>query len=309
MSDLWSTSKEFIKGFIAGQIILICFMFFLIKFFLFQNPSKNVSTKRRRKIFEVTKTHSPQNQALNILSKIRYDPNSTGAETCEWLNVLIAQAIAKYRNDSGFLNRIIRVLDEEINGSKKPNFLSPITITEFSLGEDFPMLKSSCIRFVENSINLRAEIRFEFHDQITLGIETQVLVNWPKIMMAALPVALSVTLTKFSGTISIEFINSKDSPASFISISILEEDLNLEFDCKSMLGNRTKVKDLPKLTQLIINRLRKSFFELIVFPNSKKFNVPSFWPDAEENFLELNLEQEDELENLIDENLENKKLL
>jgi hypothetical protein len=47
---------------------------------------------------------------------------------------------------------------------------------------------------------------FSFKDQITLGIDTSVLVNWPKPGMASLPVSLSVSITEFSGTVRILFM-------------------------------------------------------------------------------------------------------
>lgn len=47
----------------------------------------------------------------------------------------------------------------------------------------------------------RAEIDFEYNDQITLGIETQIILNWPKQAFAALPVYLILSVVRFSGTV------------------------------------------------------------------------------------------------------------
>ncbi|KAJ3083528.1 hypothetical protein HK102_001027, partial [Quaeritorhiza haematococci] len=72
-------SKEFMKGFIAGQIILCILFFFLLKVFLLRNGEETrieIAKKRReRKLFE-------------------------------------PKAIAKYRNDPGFNHRVVRILDE-----------------------------------------------------------------------------------------------------------------------------------------------------------------------------------------------------
>ena len=48
----------------------------------------------------------------------------------------------------------------------------------------------------------RAEIDFEYNDQITLGMETQLILNWPKQAFAALPVSLLLSVVRFSGTVS-----------------------------------------------------------------------------------------------------------
>lgn len=49
------------------------------------------------------------------------------------------------------------------------------------------------------------------------------------------------------------------------------EDFHLEIGVGSLLGHRTKVKDLPKLTTLIASALRQAFINEIVFPASKAF--------------------------------------
>lgn len=48
----------------------------------------------------------------------------------------------------------------------------------------------------------RAEIDFEYNDQVTLGIETQLILNWPRQAFAVLPVSLVLSVVRFSGTVS-----------------------------------------------------------------------------------------------------------
>ncbi|TPX72920.1 hypothetical protein SpCBS45565_g00023 [Spizellomyces sp. 'palustris'] len=293
-------TKEFIKGFVAGQITLGVLIFFLVKVFFFRSGEEtriDLAKKRNsRKLFEpkLRNPLSPHATELQILTKTQYDIHTHPVETCDWLNVLLAQAITKYRNDSGFNNRIIHLLDEVLNGHTRPGFLGPIHITDFSLGEEFPIIQRVRTCFSEQTANLRTEIQFEFDDQITLGVETQVLVNWPKPCIAALPVALTLSVVKFSGTIAVEFVTHPDTPETYISISILD-DFSLEFEVRSLLGHRTKVKDLPKLASLITSKLRSVFIEEIVWPSFKRCNVPMLWGDAREEAVR------EELEDLVEE--------
>ena len=48
-----------------------------------------------------------------------------------------------------------------------------------------------------------------------------------------------------------------------IQLSVLD-DVILSFEVKSLLGHRTKIKDLPKVTTLIVSRIRALFFDLFV---------------------------------------------
>ncbi|KAJ3181081.1 ERMES complex subunit mmm1 [Gaertneriomyces sp. JEL0708] len=293
-------TKEFIKGFIAGQITLSVLIFFLVKVF-FLRPGEEtrleLSRKRRnRKLYETKLPPRLPAHAVeaNILARTQYDAQIHPVETCDWLNVLIAQAIEKYRSDTGFNNRIIHLLDDVLNGHTRPGFLGPIHITEFSLGEEFPIIKGTSIRYGEPAANLQAHVEFIFDDQITLGIETQVLVNWPKPCIAALPIALTVSVVNFSGTLAFEFVTHPDTPETYLAVSVLD-DFILKFDVRSLLGHRTKVKDLPKLTALVTSKLRSVFIDEIVFPSFKKWYLPQLWKDATEEIVR------EELEDLVEE--------
>lgn len=58
-----------------------------------------------------------------------------------------------------------------------------------------------------------------------------------------------------------------------LSVSIMD-DFILDFAVGSLLGHRTKVKDLPKLTSLVSNALRNLFIGEIVYPQRKSFKLP-----------------------------------
>ncbi|KAJ3281712.1 ERMES complex subunit mmm1 [Borealophlyctis nickersoniae] len=298
-------TAQFIKGFIAGQVSLGLLVFFLVKVFLFKNGTETraelAKKLRARRLYEPKLRPQVPRHATesHVLAKTCYDVHSHPIETCDWLNVLLAQAITKYRCDPGFNNRIITLLDDVLNGHTRPGFLvanahlirqGPISITEFSLGDEFPIIRTACMRFAEQTANLRAEIVFEFDDQITIGIDTQVLVNWPKPCIAALPVSLSLSVVKFSGTLALEFVTHPDSPETYVSVSILEDFL-LDFEVRSLLGHRTKVKDLPKLASMITSKLRSVFVDELVWPSFKKWPVPMLWGDAREEVVKEELEE------------------
>ena len=46
----------------------------------------------------------------------------------------------------------------------------------------------------------------DLSDVITLGIETKLLLNYPKPLVAVLPVALAVSIVRFSGTVCISML-------------------------------------------------------------------------------------------------------
>ncbi|KAJ3196015.1 ERMES complex subunit mmm1 [Irineochytrium annulatum] len=272
------------QGFIAGQMIICVLLFLLVKVFLLRNGEETrIEAKRIRTLWE-PKHRAPLRQHAfesHVLSKMQYEVHSHPAETCDWINVVMGQIIARYRSDPAFTSNVITFLDYSLNGPARPGFLGPITITDFSLGEEYPILKTASMRFAEQSSNLvvspRAEIAFEVNDQITLGIDTQVLINWPKELTASLPVSLNISVVKFSGTIAMEFVAHPESSETYLAVSILQ-DFVLDFEVRSLLGHRTKVKDLPKLTSLITSKLRSILTESVVWPNFQRVHLTSSTP-------------------------------
>lgn len=68
----------------------------------------------------------------------------------------------------------------------------------------------------------------------------------------------------------------------YIAISSYS-DFVLDFDVRSLIGSRTKLEDVPKLTELITTKLRNVYIDKLVYPMFVKIKVPQMWngsPDA-----------------------------
>ncbi|KAI9345565.1 hypothetical protein BDR26DRAFT_856276 [Obelidium mucronatum] len=283
--------NQFFKGFVLGQIVLCVLIFFLVKVFLLRNSDETKAELRKSpQKWRSKKPQTPLRQHAfesHVLAKTNYSVHGHKPESLDWANVVLAQVIARYRSDPAIAQGIVKWIDDKMNGgpngTTRPSFLGPVSITEFSLGEEYPKFNTARMQYAEHTSNLRAEVDFEFNDQITIGVDTQVIINWPKPAIASLPVSLVLSVIKFSGTIAVEFVTHPDSSETFLAISILE-DYSLEFDVRSLLGHRTKVKDLPKLTSLITSQLRSIFVDQIVWPSFKKLHIPvHFGPSPETN--------------------------
>ncbi|KAJ3327333.1 ERMES complex subunit mmm1, partial [Kappamyces sp. JEL0680] len=240
-------------------------------------------SKQKARSAAITMQHKKTIDSL-ILHKLKYDPGTHLVESCDWLNVLVAQVIASLRNDVQVLDGLAHKIDLLVNNEKRPAFMGPVSITELSLGEEYPEIKNARVALGDLDENMRVLLDFSYDDQVTFALDTQALINWPKPAIASLPMTLSFSLVRFSGTIVIEFLagqivapsslsqtfGTKDIDVSFF----IMEDFVLDFGVGSLLGHRTKVKDLPKLTSLIVNALRQAFVKELVFPARKTFHIP-----------------------------------
>ncbi len=210
--------------------------------------------------------------------------------------MLIAQTIAQFRSDAQHDDAILTSLTHALNGAKRPDFLDEIKITELSLGEDFPIF-SNCrvIPVDEDGLSsgtgrrgegggasrehgrLQARMDVDLSDFVTLALETKLLLNYPKPLVAVLPVALAVSVVRFSGTLSISFIPGSPQNATTLAFSFLD-DYRLDLSIRSLVGSRSRLQDVPKIAQLVESRLHKWFDERAVEPRFQQIALPNLWP-------------------------------
>ncbi|ORX67776.1 hypothetical protein DL89DRAFT_225512, partial [Linderina pennispora] len=205
-----------------------------------------------------------------ILSRTGYELGAQAAESCDWLTVFLAQIIAKFRADAERHDRLVRVISEALNGELRPSVLDSIRITQFSLGSDFLRITAARMVPSSGSLGMRAELDLSLHDEITLGFNTKVLVNWPRPSVAALPVTMVVSVVKFVGTVAVEFDSAALEPS--VAVTILP-DYILEFDIQTLIGSKAKVQNLPMLTSVISRKLQAAFAKELVMPNEKRIKI------------------------------------
>ncbi len=239
----------------------------------------------------------------SILSKTFYRVDSHQPESLDWFNVLIAQTIAQFRNDAQHNDAILTSLTKALNGTSRPDFVDEIRVTELSLGEDFPIF-SNCriipvnedgmgystsgggasgggggLSNLAGATRLQARMDVDLSDMITLAVETKLLLNYPRRLAAVLPVALAVSVVRFSGTLSVSFVPSNPSQATPTKmIFAFLDDYRLDFSIRSLLGSRSRLQDVPKIAQLIESRLHRWFDDRAVEPRFQEIELPSLWP-------------------------------
>ena len=246
--------------------------------------------------------HPPRLTTPIILAKTYYNVNAHQPESLDWFNVLIAQTIAQFRTDAHQDEAILTSLTTVLNGPQKPDFLSSIKVTEISLGEDFPIFSNCRVHPVEDgsteadTARLQARMDVDLSDLITFGIETKIILNWPRPLTAVLPVALAVSIVRFSGTLSISFLPSvsqstpsanpanscsSQQPLSTTPTSLAFSflpDYRLDLHVRSLVGSRSRLQDIPKIAQMVESRLHAWIDERCVEPRVQQVALPSLWP-------------------------------
>lgn len=250
-----------------------------------------------------------------ILQKTMYNVHGHQPESLDWFNVLIAQTISQLRADAQEDEAVLTSLTAVLNGGSKPDFIDEIKVTEISLGDEFPIF-SNCrvIPVDENGTPikalkgnrgemLQARMDVDLGDVITLGVETKLVLNYPKPLVAALPVALAVSVVRFSGTLSLSFspssqpnpyqeaddaaggpakneghpLNPTGHSPTTLTFTFLD-DYRLDLSVHSLIGSRSRLQDVPKIAQLVEDRIHRWFDDRCVEPRFQQIVLPSLWP-------------------------------
>lgn len=170
-------------------------------------------------------------------------------ESLDWFNVLIAQTIAQYRQTAYLLkdsptSSILSSLTAALNNpEKKPSFIDKIAVTDISLGEEFPIFSNCRIIAVDdpNSDGGRLQALMDVDlsdDNLSIAIETSMVLNYPKPCSAILPVALSVSVVRFSGTLCISLVPASTPPLDTPSPTPPPPTAEGEPNSRSNGGNR-----------------------------------------------------------------------
>lgn len=209
------------------------------------------------------------------------------------------------KDNSSSTPSILSTLVAALNDpNKRPSFVDHINVTEISLGEEFPIFSNCRVIEVEDeSASAQAGGRLQAlmdvdlsDDNLTLAIETSLLLNYPKPFSAVLPVALSVSVVRFSGTLCISFVpatqphedgeeavmtdqtdRTGSSPMTNLAFSFLP-DYRLDLSIRSLLGSRSRLQDVPKIAQLVETRVHAWFEERVVEPRVQVVELPGLWP-------------------------------
>ncbi|KAF2263902.1 hypothetical protein CC78DRAFT_617274 [Lojkania enalia] len=288
------------------------------------STSQTLHHKHSRSNIVKREVHSGGPSIGTILAKTYYNVKGHQPESLDWFNVLVAQTIAQLRADARQDDAVLTSLNEVLNSESKPDWIGEIRVTEIALGDEFPIFSNCRVMPAEEGFwsgtglgvgngeegRLQARMDVDLSDVITLGVETTLVLNYPKPLVAVLPVALAVSVVRFSGTLAVSFIPSSSPPSTTantpsptpnpqdqhasssrpstssgtapsrpttLAFTFLD-DYRLDLSIRSLVGSRSRLQDVPKIAQLIESRVHAWFDERAVEPRFQQIVLPSLWP-------------------------------
>ncbi|SCV68648.1 BQ2448_769 [Microbotryum intermedium] len=287
----------FTQGFLLGQFSILLLVGLFLKYIVFEHrppsppPRSTTSRAKRRTATATSATSSTPSSSASasastsqILSSLDYDLSSHAPESLDWLNVLLGQTLSAYRglifssSPQGPKGLFESILNRKSSDAEERRLVSVdyISVDDVQLGQAYPFLGDARVRpsGAEGGA-VRVEFDVDYLDQVSLSISTSVLFNFPRPSFAVLPVSLGITLERFSGTLTVELPSpTSNHPNPSLHLS-LHPDFELHLSTTSLLGAQAKLHDVPKIEQLVRERLRSFIVDKVVWPGRVSIALPA----------------------------------
>lgn len=220
------------------------------------------------------------------------------SESARWLNIL-GSRLFQHDATIGFLQSIIQEqIVDMINSYGKLPGLGYIRITDLNLGKAPPMIEDIDIRLVpvadgengreesespdptysprrsstSSTCETQITVGFAYNGGATVGVETEVVLDWPIMSIIGLPIAVNTTVSEMSGKVRIRCPPVDPSGETTFGISFTEPPV-IRLALKTEFGEHLKLVNPPKLEE-VINAYIEDTCTSIVTPREHIITLP-----------------------------------
>ncbi|WFD36360.1 ERMES complex subunit mmm1 [Malassezia cuniculi] len=308
------SGPTFFQGFIVGQLVFLVGLVFLFRYFYVADVPQSLEQQRKQLIERTvaqqkslaarSTASKPQgspyclNSLYDVLARNGYDVSVHPPESLDWLNVIVASAIASYRTSivsaAGSVQSdpnaplpslqspekaaVKKLLEHAMNtavSGRTFNLLDYITVTDIDFGCQFPQFRNARIQPDETGDCARLQIDFDYVDQISIGIDTRLLMNFSQLRFGSLALAMTLRIERISGTFGVEIgpRRATNTRTPEIRVSIYP-DFVLQAHLSSIIGSKDKLQDVPKIEEILITRMRMFIVQHLVWPKCWSIPLP-----------------------------------
>jgi len=184
-----------------------------------------------------------------------------------WVTAIACRIFWRIHDSDGFIDFITTKIEKKLAKVKKPNVVESIHVQNISMGPNLPVIHSVQLVSLSHDGELIVDVDFSYFGEFQLTLE--IVLSIKKILRV--PVSLAVELTELSGKAHLHF---NAPPSNRFWIGFYEEP-KCEISVDTEIGEKTKLKNLPKLANIIIYKIKSELLESMVLPNMDDFPLPS----------------------------------
>lgn len=255
--------KDFIRGFLVGQLALVLIILVLLRFLFFRTASK---TPRRDTPTSIRFAHAAP-------GKRHAHDTGSAMESCAWLNSLCASILfARLQNDDLFWERLSGRLGAALCALAVPTYLERIRLLRLELGPEPPRVLWARPSAVFGSKECAWEFCIEWRAPFKIGVETALLLQWPPhSSIASLPCSLDVALEMLRATVLV-CVQGETA-----QIALSPDDFEMQMHTGSLVGHRTTLRDVPKIQQLLTDVVKTAIKNTVIWPSVQTVKLPELY--------------------------------
>ncbi|EUC65294.1 maintenance of morphology protein [Rhizoctonia solani AG-3 Rhs1AP] len=269
--SLFSLTPTFTQGLVVGQLSILLLLVVIIRhLFLDSAKTQPVHTPAPLPV------RPPPQESEKAKAESEGEWRTGDAETAEWFNLLLNLCVQTYREElranlpgpAGDEAARARI-ERWANATLQSDIMDTIVIHSVDLGMSAPRIcEARLVPDLNDPNGFVAECNLSYTDSVSVSLSTSVLFNYPVPMFARLPVSLTLSLSLFSGNATIK----PPSPTAIApSVTLtLAPHFHLELRTTSLLGSRAKLADVPKIHQMLEERIKRAISDRATW----KFMLP-----------------------------------
>lgn len=196
--------------------------------------------------------------------------NTSVDENPDWVVAIGSRIFYSFYNSENFINLILKKIRRKISEITKPSYVSDISVRHISVGPTLPIIKTVRLLSLSNEGAVQADAEFTYAGGFNITIEVTFKLSLPGSRIIFIPAVLTVVIQKASGKVHLHI---DAPPAQCLWIGFYEEP-EVKLDIKTEIGENYKIKQIPKLANIIVNKIKQEIIERMVLPNMDDIPLP-----------------------------------
>ncbi|KAG8931723.1 ERMES complex subunit mmm1 [Tulasnella sp. 417] len=262
MPTIFSLTPTFTQGLVIGQVSIFLLLALILRY-LFLEPAVSSRPPSLPALAAAARQQHETSRSTSKDDALEAD-DPPPAETAEWFNVILQNIAQAYRQQirntlegpSGD-EAARRRVEGWLNDRRSASLLDVIKVHAIDVGTGAPKLvRARILAPDKHCATSRIECHLAYSDDVSLSLSTSLLLHYPTPSFARLPVSLTVSSIDFAAKVTVTPPLPSD-PSPCLTLT-LDPSFTLDIKTNSLLGSRAKLSDVPKVHELIAQRIRTS---------------------------------------------------
>lgn len=196
----------------------------------------------------------------------------------DWFNAILARIFYHIHNQEGFIHWLGNVIQKKFNKIKKPSFVGSITVQEVYVGPNLPVVSNIQLLSLSPTGEIKADCYVDYdvpQGGFHLKIQVMIDINLPGVNAnVTLPIVLAFTARQLKGKLHVHITTP---PSNKIWIGFYEPP-SVELAINTEIGSKYKLSNIPKLANIIANKIKQEMIEMMVLPEMDDWPIPNVKP-------------------------------